>query len=76
MKQARKMVALLMALALVALAGCRQKTAPDPSSVLGEPPAAPEEPQAQEEASPEEPAPQEEPEQHAGPEQDSTQEEN
>ncbi len=42
MKQARKMVALLMALALVALAGCRQKTAPDPSSVLGEPPAAPE----------------------------------
>ncbi len=38
MKQARKMVALLMALALVALAGCRQKTAPDPSSVLGEPP--------------------------------------
>ena len=46
MKQARKMVALLMALALVALAGCRQKTAPDPSSVLGEPPAAPESSQA------------------------------
>ena len=44
MKQARKMVALLMA--LVALAGCRQKTAPDPSSVLGEPPAAPESSQA------------------------------
>lgn len=33
MKQARKMVALLMALALVALAGCRQKTAPDLSLI-------------------------------------------
>ena len=41
MKQAGKIAALLLALALVALAGCQQKRAPDPSSVLGDLPAAP-----------------------------------
>lgn len=41
MKQTGKIAALLLALALVALAGCQQKMAPDPSSVLGDLPAAP-----------------------------------